>query len=169
VKSNTQWYSTDHLPVIKILLEKAADEPRVVSSICWAACTSRLEVLQTFAEAIAWHPAIFTLAFSQVIQANNRWLSKEGIDVILVLLRHGASGEQVNMALIRAVQAYCSGGSHERLIDALLGFNADVNYGHGEVVQLATECGDNMLLKKLLEHGATSDTIDRALSIGIVA
>jgi hypothetical protein len=162
------WVSPEGLTIIQFLLEKGASGSDLHIALYGAARAFNFEALQLLSTAVL-SPEAYTLAFSEVLNFGDEWLLLENLDVIELLLEHGACGETVHSALLEALDAYASGTAPEALVDLLLHHKADVNYDDGEAIQIAASSGDDTLLKKLLPYGATKESISRAFSMAIAA
>jgi hypothetical protein len=126
------------------------------------------EALQLLSTAIV-SPKAFSAAFHRVLAAGDAWLLPQNLDVINLLLEHGASGEVVHNALFQALDAYTKGTVSEVLLDLLLCYKADVNFLSGGVVWNAASSGNPALLKKVLNHGASPESVSMALSAAVAS
>ena len=116
---------------------------------------------------------IYTAAFADVLHNGTGWISAEHLDLIHLLVSHGASGDVVDRALVEVVshlagnnpQAQFSG----QFLDILLAAGADVNSENGKSAGLAAGRGDAQMLRRLLGQAATVETASFAFSAAILA
>jgi hypothetical protein len=90
--------------------------------------------------------------------------------VVQLLIERGASGKPVNIAFLKALDAFTSKHASRNLLDTLLDDGAaDVNFRLGEALKIAIRGGDAGLLEELASRGASRETITHAFSEVILA
>jgi ankyrin repeat protein len=162
------WVSAEGLTTIQFLLERGASGPELYAALRGAARAFNFEALQLLSTSIV-SPEAYTVAFDEAMNYGDEWLWPENLDVIELLLQHGAGGETLHRALVEALDAYAGGNAPEALVDLLLHYKADVNFDGGEAVQLAASSGNEALMKKLLGYGPTQESLSLAFSIAIAS
>ncbi|KAI0445877.1 hypothetical protein F4803DRAFT_92353 [Xylaria telfairii] len=92
------------------------------------------------------------------------WVSERGLSVATSLLEKGAKGDGVGLALITILQQHDAAPQTVTIpfVNLLLKHGADVNYNHGEALQLAVAQGDTELLARLLSEKPNSETLTLA-------
>ena len=109
-----------------------------------------------------------SLVFESVFNNSNPswWASERGLKIATSLLQKGARGEGVGSALITVLKQ--SDTAHHSPINAfgelLLEYGADINYNHGEALQLAAAQGNAVLLTKLLSRKPNIKALGSAFS-----
>ena len=156
-------------------LLRAGAEPALENGVCIknAACTLNVDATQVLADFAGYNEPMFTQAFAGVINSGRQWIAPEHLELVQVLLCHGASGNVVNRAMVEAVD-YLAGNSAQKrtleaLVDMLVASGADVNFESGKIVGIAASAGDGPLLAHLLGQGATTETATIAFSTAIMA
>lgn len=94
----------------------------------------------------------------------NPWISERGLKIATSLLEKGAKGDGVGSALIAVLKQHTAAPQSvtESFADLLLKHGADVNYNHGEALQLAAAQGNAKLLARLLGEKPNTDTLTSA-------
>ncbi|KAF3902540.1 Ankyrin-2 [Orbilia brochopaga] len=77
-------------------------------------------------------------------------------DILEALLRAGAVGDEVSIALMKTIRQHSEAIGQ---IDLLLNNGADVNFGNGEVLKAAFSSKQLGVLKKLVDSGATEHNL----------
>ena len=167
-QTRDDWVSAEGLSVAQFLLEKGASGSGVHAALNHAAKALNFEALQLLATSVE-SPEVYTAALNEALNAGDHWLLPENLDVIELLLEHGAGGETLHLALLKALDSYANGGALEALVDLLLHYKADVNYDSGQAVQLAASRGDIALLQKMMNSGATQESLSMAFTIAIAS
>ncbi|KAF2971052.1 hypothetical protein GQX73_g2449 [Xylaria multiplex] len=94
------------------------------------------------------------------------WVSERGLKIATSLLEKGAEGDGVGSALVAVLKQHTA--AHQSVTNAfaelLLKHGADVNYNHGEALQLAAAQGNAELLARLLSEGPNNETLHSAFS-----
>ncbi|KAK6522466.1 hypothetical protein TWF281_003027 [Arthrobotrys megalospora] len=166
-----QWLQPRGLEIVHFILEHGASGPEVDATFCKAARLYEADALELLATSI--NPEVVNVALVLVTQSTDDWLSTDNRNLWLIhsLLEWGAQGESVNVAFLKAVDAYSQGHASEELIDTFLtvGSKADVNFQSGAALQIAIRYGNPLLLKKLAAHGATQEIITLAFAETIIA
>lgn len=162
------------LGLMKTLLEAGANVT-IEGGICVRHAARNLDIdsILLLANFSGHNEAIFTSAFSDVVNGGTGWIAWEHLDVVHLLVSHGASGKVLDRALAEVV-SYLSGNDSqaelaEQLLDILFGAGADVNSDNGKSAGLAASRGDAFLLRRLLGQGATVETASFAFSAAILA
>ncbi|KAI0815742.1 hypothetical protein GGR55DRAFT_629972 [Xylaria sp. FL0064] len=109
-----------------------------------------------------------SLVFRKAFRFNDPslWVSERGLKIATSLLDKGAEGDGVGSALV-AVLKQNTATNHSlsnAFADLLLKHGADVNYNHGEALQLAASQGNRELLAKLLSKKPDAETLGSAFS-----
>ncbi|KAK0720197.1 hypothetical protein B0H67DRAFT_486120 [Lasiosphaeris hirsuta] len=162
------------LGLVEVLLEAGAEATHE-EGVCIknAAYNFNLDLIRMLSRYSGHHEAIFTQALLGIISRGRQWIAFENLEIVQLLLRHGASGQVVNKALVELVDHVACQDSQMDLgkafLATLFGAQADVNHDNGKAVGVAAGRGDPFLLSLLLSHGATSATASLALSISIMA
>lgn len=165
---------TMDLPLAGMLLNAGA-ESTYEDGICIKHAASKLDpdLLSLLSEYSGQSEAIYTQALAAIINRGKQWIAFEHVDVIDILLRHGASRQITNRAMVEIVDHLAGRESQEDLAKALLGklfvANVDVNYENGKAISIAASRGDPRLLSYLLANGATSSSATFALTAAIMA
>ncbi|KAI0409003.1 hypothetical protein F4802DRAFT_547354 [Xylaria palmicola] len=94
------------------------------------------------------------------------WVSERGLRIATSLLEKGAEGDGVGSALVAVLKqsAVAPRAVTEPFAALLLKYGADVNYNHGEALQLAAAQGNTELLAKLLSEKPNTDTLTLAFA-----
>ncbi|KAF3913605.1 hypothetical protein ABW20_dc0102322 [Dactylellina cionopaga] len=166
-----QWLQPRGLEIVHFILEHGASGPEVDAAFCKAARLYEPDALELLATSI--NPEVVNVALILVTQSSDDWLSIDNRNLWLLhsLLEWGAQGECVNVAFLKAVDAYARGLTSEQIIDTFLtvGEKADVNFQNGEALQIAIRYGKPQLLEKLAAHGATQEVITLVFAETIIA
>ncbi|KAL2196913.1 hypothetical protein P885DRAFT_69376 [Corynascus similis CBS 632.67] len=82
----------------------------------------------------------------------SKWLTEKGIQVAEMLLRKGAEGESLSVALSTAIDAYGSNSDAiaRQFAGVLFESNVDVSYEHGMILQKAAQKADSELIRQVL-------------------
>ncbi|KAK0635986.1 hypothetical protein B0T17DRAFT_650881 [Bombardia bombarda] len=164
----------DYLDLASMLLDAGAEATHE-SGVCIrnASCNLDCNALRLLSEHSGRNVAIFTQAFVGVVNRGKQWIAFEHVGLIQLLVRHGASGQTLNKAMVEVVDYLACDESRADLADILLklflGAGADINYENGKAVGIVASRGDPLLLSCLLSYGATSATATLALSTAIMA
>ncbi|KAG5953086.1 hypothetical protein E4U53_006953 [Claviceps sorghi] len=105
-------------------------------------------------------------AFNHAFVADtfNRWFTEAGLQTASVLLDKGARGDALSGALVLAVKC-CTPETRDlanRFVTLLVSHHADVNYNHGEPLQLAASKANVLWTRQLLECRPTIETLSLA-------
>jgi len=164
---------TDLLLIKQLLVAGAEATHQEGVCIKHAASTFNFDLLRLLAQSSGKDSEIFSQALSGVTGRDRKWISSEYVDIIRLLLRHGASGAAVHKALVEVVDHVAALPSLKEIGNTLLNLffaaKADVNYENGKAAGIAAGRGDPPLVAYLLRHGATSATAALALSAAIMA
>ncbi|KAI1755249.1 hypothetical protein F4782DRAFT_441687 [Xylaria castorea] len=92
------------------------------------------------------------------------WVSERGLKIATSLLEKGAKGDGVGSALVAVLKQHNAAPQSVTIpfVDLLLKYGADVNYNHGEVLQLAVAHGNTELLTRLLNEKPNAETLNLA-------
>ena len=164
VQVGDQWLSPEGLTVVQFLLDKGASGSMVDAALIQAARLFNHDAVGLLAETVK-DPITYTLAFEAATKNGKEWLCEEGLELIRTYLAGGAGGEQLNMALLIAIDSYADTSASETLVDVLLYYKADVNYNGGHAIELAAIHGDVDLLRKLFKYRPTP----QSMSLGLIA
>ena len=162
------------LCLIEILLTAGA-EVEHENGVCikHAAYNLNLDLVRLLSQSLGYNQIIFTQALSSIVNRGTHWISFEHVELISVLLRHGASGQIVNKALVQLVDHVAGQDALTDLRNTFLGLllsvGADVNFENGKAVGIAAGKADVFLLTYFLRQGASSATASMALSMAILA
>ncbi|KAI3337678.1 hypothetical protein F4824DRAFT_489005 [Ustulina deusta] len=96
----------------------------------------------------------------------NLWVSERGLKIATSLLEKGAEGDGVGSALVAVLKQHTTAchSVTNAFADLLLKHGADVNYNHGEALQLVAAHGNTELLAKLLSEKPSTETLTSAFS-----
>ncbi|KAK3941038.1 Inversin [Diplogelasinospora grovesii] len=161
------------LGLVKAMLDAGA-EATFEGGLCikHAACNLDRDTLHVLTEHSGRDEIIYTQAFSGVISRGKQWIAFEHLQLIQLLLRHGAGGQVVNRAMVEVVDHLACQASRADLAEALLNnlfaADADVNYENGKAVGIAAGRGDPSLVSLLLGRGATTTAATHAFSTAIM-
>ncbi|KAK5628406.1 hypothetical protein RRF57_004121 [Xylaria bambusicola] len=109
-----------------------------------------------------------SLVFGKVFSNSDPslWTSERGLKIATSLLKKGAEGDGVGSALVAVLKQ--NDAAHHSLATTfgalLLKHGADVNYNHGEALQLAAGQGNVELLARLLSEKPNTETLGSAFS-----
>ncbi|EER26691.1 ankyrin repeat containing protein [Coccidioides posadasii C735 delta SOWgp] len=162
--------------LLKIVQEKPCDMDMVIlllghgASVHFAnsqcivhAALSRDDlILRLLLESVSDKIAV-TYAFGKTISAGITWLSASGLPTIELLLRHGATGEALNLALIAAVENAAMNPEVAKFVDLFLEFGARADYHDGRALRAAISKGQISLTKKIMDTCPSS----KSLAIGL--
>ncbi|KAI8956122.1 hypothetical protein F4801DRAFT_573651 [Xylaria longipes] len=92
------------------------------------------------------------------------WVSERGLRIATSLLEKGAKGDGVGSALVTVLKQHNAAPQSVTIAFAnlLLKHGADVNYNHGEVLQLAVAQSDTELLAMLLSEKPNTEALTLA-------
>lgn len=162
------------LGLVEMLLEAGAEAGHQ-DGVCikHAACNLDLELMRLLSQHCGQSAAIFTQALSAAMSRGRQWIAFEHIEMIQLLIRHGASGQAIHKAMVEVADHVAGDESLKNLGNTLLNLfitaNGDVNYENGKAVGIAAGRGDSSLFAFLLKHGATPSTACMAISVAIMA
>jgi hypothetical protein len=162
------------LELVKSLLQAGANVT-FEDGVCirHAARNLDIDAILVLANFSGHNEAIFSAALSDVVSDGTGWIAWEHLDVVNLLVSHGASGRVLDKALVELVSHLSGSDSQaelaEQLLDVLLGAGADVNSENGKSAGLAASRGDAFMLRRLLGQGATVETASFAFSAAILA
>ncbi|KAI1180767.1 hypothetical protein F4777DRAFT_529249 [Nemania sp. FL0916] len=107
-----------------------------------------------------------SLVFQKVFHTNDPglWVSERGLRIATSLLEKGAKGDGVASALVAVVEQHSTAPRSitNSFAELLLKHGADVNYNHGEALQLAAGQGDAELLARLLSEKPNTEALTLA-------
>ncbi|KAJ8128513.1 hypothetical protein O1611_g5120 [Lasiodiplodia mahajangana] len=94
------------------------------------------------------------------------WVSERGLNIATSLLGKGANGDGVGSALVAVLKQHNAAlqSVTSSFTDLLLRHGADVNYNHGEALQLAAAQGNAELLARLLKEKPNTESVTLAFS-----
>ncbi|KAI0871912.1 hypothetical protein GGS24DRAFT_491854 [Hypoxylon argillaceum] len=94
------------------------------------------------------------------------WVSERGLKIATSLLEKGANGDGVGSALVAVLKQHNPAlqSVTNSFTDLLLKHGADVNYNHGEALQLTAAQGNAELLTRLLKEKPNTETLTSAFS-----
>ena len=127
-----------------------------------AAQSLMVDVLAIFAESeippndASW---AFRQAFTPI--TSETWLSEAGLQAATILLKKGAEGESLSLALSAAIDAVGSDKDSlaRQFVQTLIDFKADVDHEDGIVVQKAAKKADSELVAQTLKQKPNSHTV----------
>lgn len=163
-----QWTTQSGLEVVQFLLDHGAEGPSVDDAFCDAAIRCERDALELLSQSIG--EAAVLRALRAVVEHSQNWHLPDDRNIWLIelLLEWGAHGDPVNLALLKAVGCFTVRTASENLLDALI-FKADVNFQAGEALIIAVRDGNVSLLCKLVEHGATGESMTRAFHQALIS
>lgn len=162
------------LALAKMLLEAGAEAAHD-NGLCIKHAASNLdrELLRLLSEYSIQSNDVFTQAFSAIITRNKQWIAYEHVEVVEIMLQHGASSHVVSKAMAEVVDhlacQHAQAGLAETLLRRLFAASADVNHENGKALSTAASRGDPFLLSLLLANGATPSSATLALTAAIMA
>ncbi|KAK3685249.1 hypothetical protein B0T22DRAFT_517226 [Podospora appendiculata] len=160
------------ISLASVLLDAGA-EATYQDGVCIknAACHLDMTALRLLAEHSGPNESVFTQAFAAVINRGRQWIAFEHVEIVQLLLRHGASDLVVDKAMVDVVDHLACKDSElaDVLLNIFFAAGAQADYENGKAVAIAAGRGDVSLLSRLLSHGATSTTATLALSTAIMA
>ncbi len=162
------------LALVKMLLDSGAEAAHE-DGICVKHAASDLDrdLLHLLSEYVGHNPNIYCQAFSAVMNRGKQWIALEHVEIVDLLLQHGASGFTGGRAILEVVDHLAcqkaQAGLAEVLLRKLFAAKVDVNHENGKVVSIAASRGDPYLLSLLLANGATSSSATLALTAAIMA
>lgn len=163
-----------NLDFIRMLLQAGANVA-VDHGVCIRQAARNLDIdgLILFTEFSGYNEAIYTAAFTELLESGTNWMSFDHLDVMQLILTHGAASTPVNSALHTVIQHLGCDKSQtvlmENILEMLLASDADVNYEKGAAVRLAARQGNAVAVRLLLASGATTDTASAAFHTAIIA
>ncbi|KAK4243585.1 hypothetical protein C7999DRAFT_18088 [Corynascus novoguineensis] len=105
-------------------------------------------------------------AFQQAFTPDtaSKWLTEKGIQVAKMLLRKGAEGESLSVALSTAIDAYGSNSDAiaRQFAGVLFESNVDVSYEHGMILQKAAQKADSESIRQVLLRKPDSVAVSMA-------
>ncbi|KAI1133728.1 hypothetical protein F5Y10DRAFT_4074 [Nemania abortiva] len=92
------------------------------------------------------------------------WVSERGLKIATSLLEKGANGDGVGSALVAVLKQHNPAlqSVTSSFTELLLKHGADVNYNHGEALQLAAAQGNAELLARLLKEKPNTESVTLA-------
>ncbi|TGJ84749.1 hypothetical protein E0Z10_g4040 [Xylaria hypoxylon] len=109
-----------------------------------------------------------SLVFRRAFHFDDRssWISERGLKIATSLLEKGAKGDGVGSALVVVLKNHTAAyhSVTAAFAELLLKHGADVNYNHGEALQLAAAQGDAELLARLLSEKPNTEALNLAFS-----
>ncbi|KAK4238268.1 hypothetical protein C8A03DRAFT_33722 [Achaetomium macrosporum] len=162
------------LVLAKMLLDSGAEAAHE-DGLCvkHAATTLNRDLLRLLSDYLGHDGNIYSQAFAAIINRDKRWIALEHVEVVDILLHHGASTHIAGKAMVEIVDHLSCQKSQSDLAEAFLrklfAANVDVNYENGKVISIAASRGDPWLLSLLLANGATSSSATLALTAAIMA
>jgi ankyrin repeat protein len=162
------------LAMVQLLLDAGA-EPAYEDGLCikHAASTLDRDLLGLLSGYLGHHGSIYNQAFSAIIHRNKQWIAFEHVEIIDILLQHGATGSIAGKAMVEIVDHLVCQETQEDLAETLLrklfAANVDVNHENGKAISIAASRGDTFLLSLLLANGATAPSATLALASTIMA
>ncbi|GAP84767.2 putative ankyrin repeat containing protein [Rosellinia necatrix] len=95
---------------------------------------------------------------------SSSWASERGLKIATSLLAKGAKGDGVGSALVAVLKQHITAPQSvtHSFVDLLLKNGADVNFNHGEALQLAAAHGNSKLLARLLAEKPSVETLTLA-------
>lgn len=110
-------------------------------------------------------PAISSRAYQAMTDAKTVRNVATGFACADLLLDRGVEQQCLDTALIDTVADAVGGRLCQKYIDTLLAHSADVNASDGECVRTAARAGQSRLFEQLVDAGASSRTLIRALPL----
>ncbi|KAL2195244.1 hypothetical protein P885DRAFT_70818 [Corynascus similis CBS 632.67] len=162
------------LDLLRMLLDSGA-EAAYEDGLCikHAASSFNHDLLSLVSAYLGHHTSIYTQALAAIISRGKHWIAFEHVELINILLQHGASGPIAAKAMVDVVDHLVCQESRADLAETFLrrmfAANVDVNHENGKVVSIAASRGDPFLLQLLLANGATPSSATLALTAAIMA
>ncbi|KAK2873717.1 hypothetical protein FQN49_002134 [Arthroderma sp. PD_2] len=104
-----------------------------------------------------------TYAFGKLISTDtSNWLSKAGYSTVELLLRNGASGEVLSLALIAAIETSDSNPKSPDFVELFLHYKASVDYQNGRALTASISVGRPQLTKAIIRSSTSSQNINAA-------
>lgn len=149
------------LELIQLLIQYGADvgylhAAAIKSAVSRPLSPDVLKVLVTGKGAANTLPSLIPLAMT--LEEDKR------LPLIQILLEAGASGNQVDAALAKAV---CEGASSQTTVGLLLQYNASVDFEHGKAIRSASAAGRSSILELLLQRGPRLGNLIEALPLAM--
>lgn len=111
-------------------------------------------------------PEEASLVFAQAFAPArcSEWLSERGLEVARCLLKKGACGEGVGSAFAAVLGKYAAspGQLQQSFMELLLKYDAEINYNHGEALQVAASQGHPDLVSRLLQEKPNAEALTLA-------
>lgn len=165
---------TTDLALVKMLLDSGAEAAHE-DGVCVKHAASDLDrdLLRLLSEYVGHNSNIYGQAFSAVMNRGKQWITLEHVEIVDLLLQHGASGFTAGRAILEVIDHLAcqtaQAGLTEVLLRKLFAAKVDVNHENGKVVSIAASRGDPYLLSLLLANGANSSSATLALTAAIMA
>ncbi|KAL2268976.1 hypothetical protein VTJ83DRAFT_3822 [Remersonia thermophila] len=163
------------ITLLRMLLDVGAEAAHD-DGICVKHAASALDkdVLRVLSEQLSRHSAIYSQALASMVSRGKQWIAPEHIEILELLLQHGASGPAASKAMIEVVDHLAgkdgpNAALAKTLLRKLFAANIDVNHENGKAMGLAASRGDPFLLSLLLSNGSTSSAATLALTAAILA
>ncbi|KAI1210123.1 uncharacterized protein F4807DRAFT_423888 [Annulohypoxylon truncatum] len=170
ISSGSEWTTPSGLSVIHFLLDLGASGPPVDEAFCHATKLLAHDAIMLLRDFIS--EGCVNQALLGMIESSQEWHSPDDSNLWLMqyLLEWEAQGEPVNIALLKALDAYTSSPklASKDLVDTLLTI-ADVNFRDGEALKIAIKGGDASLLQELAFLDANKETMTHAFCEAITA
>lgn len=168
ISGSQKWLTPSGLEVVQFLLEGGAsgNAHAVSAAFSGAAKMFHHDAVDMLLHCIS--PQALDVALTGVVASSSAWQAPERLWLLqLVLECRGewrCTGDAADVALVEAAKTHVQEHKSEDAIDLLLcvGGKADVNFRQGEVLRVAIQAGDELLLKKLIAFGTTSATLTQA-------
>lgn len=160
--------------MVRLLLDSGA-EAGLEDGLCikYAASTLDHDLLSLLSAYLGNHSTIYGQALAAIVNRGKHWISFEHVEVIDILLQHGASGPIAGKAMVEIVDHLACQETQADLVDTFLrrmfAANVDVNHENGKAVSIAASRGDPALLTLLLTNGATPSSATLALTAAVMA
>jgi ankyrin repeat protein len=103
--------------------------------------------------------SVLSLVFGDRLQDSWSTLTKEMVDTLEILLKHGAQGEDVQRALVLAISESDTNPLARSFVGILLNHDVDVNYEQGRPLQIAAEIAALDFLTIMIAKGATTESL----------
>ncbi|KAK4141212.1 uncharacterized protein C8A04DRAFT_31186 [Dichotomopilus funicola] len=160
--------------MVRMLLDAGAEATHE-DGLCikHAASTLDRELLSILSQYLGHHSSIYSQALASIVNRNKMWIAFEHVELIDILLRHGASGTIAGKAMLEIVDHLACREPERNLAETLLRrlfvAKVDVNQENGKALSIAASRGDPFLLTLLLNNGATASSSTLALTAAIMA
>ncbi|KAL1960819.1 hypothetical protein VTO42DRAFT_5802 [Malbranchea cinnamomea] len=149
---------------IKLLLDHGASvHHQKHSALVNAATSMNLQLLELLLGFMTERIGA-TFAFGELIASNMDWLSANGYPIVGLLLRNGASGDLLAIALVMVVENLEGGQRSIDFVDLLLRHGANVNYQSARALQSAIKENQQAMVKKIVACRPSSESMTLAFS-----